>query len=159
MPRWDTSVTHIQQGGRGVTYREPQPFTVAEDEGRIANVRQGMHAHGLDALLLTTPEHVYYLTNHHTPAYDAFQALLLPLDGEPTLITPLIEELIARGHSWVERCATYRHGEPSLDATRAVLAEAGLERSRLGVEKASPFLTVQAYEGLQSKLPLATLVD
>ena len=142
-----------------MAYKEPLPFTHDEYRARVANVRRGMQERGLDALLVTTPENVYYLTNHHTPAYDAFQALLLPLDGEPTLITPLIEELIARGHSWVERCATYRHGEPSLDATRGVLAEAGLERSRLGVEKASPFLAVQAYEGLQSKLPLATLVD
>ena len=142
-----------------MSYKEPLPFTLVEYQGRIANVRTSMRERGLDALLVTTPENVYHLTNHHTPAYDAFQGLLLPFDGEPTLIIPLIEELIARGHSWVERCATYRHGAPPLEVTRTTLIEAGLEGSRIGLEKGSTFLTVHAYEGLQAKLPHASVAD
>src|SRR6202022_4382729 len=117
-----------------MAYKEPLPFSLVEYEGRIARVRTGMQKRGLDALLVTGPENVYYLTNHHTPAYDAFQALLLPLDGQPALITPLIEELIARGHSWIERYITYRHGQTPLEVTRATLIEAGLEEGRIGVE-------------------------
>src|SRR5262249_48041868 len=98
--------------------REPLPFAMPEYEGRASGVRKGMAERGLDGLLITSPENMYYLSNHHTPAYDAFQGLLLPLQGDPVLIVPLIEELIARGHSWITRCATYRHGHSPLLATR-----------------------------------------
>lgn len=140
-----------------MSYKEPMPFTLVEYRDRIARVCKGMQERGLEALLLTIPENVYYLSNHHTPAYDAFQALLLPLDGEPTLITPLIEELIGRGHSWVERFATYRHGEPSLSAVRAALGDARLERGRIGIEKGS--LSIRTFEILTSAFPHASLHD
>ena len=126
---------HSGQKERGVGYKEPMPFAPAEYRDRIARVRKGMQARGLDALVLTTPENVYYLSNHHTPAYDAFQALLLPLDGEPMLITPLIEELIGRGHSWVERFATYRHGEPPISAMRVAFGDAGQRPLAAGVHR------------------------
>ena len=142
-----------------MTYREPRPFAMAEYEGRIANVRKGMQAQGLDGLLLTTPENVYYLTNHHTPAYDVFQALLLPLEGEPTLVTPRIEELIGRGHSWVERFTTYPHGAPALSAVRTAVSDARLDRGCLGVELGSAFLSVRAYQGLVAQFPEATFRD
>ena len=150
---------HSGQKERGVGYKEPMPFAPAEYRDRIARVRKGMQARGLDALVLTTPENVYYLSNHHTPAYDAFQALLLPLDGEPMLITPLIEELIGRGHSWVERFATYRHGEPPISAMRVAFGDAGLERSRVGVEKGSASLSVRAFENLATAFPPISFDD
>lgn len=140
-------------------YQEPLPFEMAEYERRLVAVRKAMSERQLDALLVTTPENIYYLTNHHTPAYDSFQALLLPVGGEPTLVVPLIEELIARGHSWVTRFATYQHGHPSLEATRRAVAESGLERGRVGVEKASLFLPVQFYERFQVGVPDARLPD
>jgi Xaa-Pro dipeptidase len=140
-------------------YQEPLPFEIAEYERRLVAVRKGMTERQLDVLLVTTPENIYYLTNHHTPAYDSFQALLLPLDGEPTLVVPLIEELIARGHSWVTRFTTYQHGHPSLEAARRAVAESGLERGRIGVEKASLFLPVQFYERFQAAVPDARLAD
>jgi Xaa-Pro dipeptidase len=142
-----------------VSYKEPMPFTPAEYRERIARVRKRMEAGSLDALLLTTPENVYYLSNHHTPAYDSFQALLLPLDQEPTLITPLIEELIGRGHSWVERFATYRHGEAPLMALGKALAETGIERGRLGVEKGSAALSVRMFDNLIATFPRLGLED
>jgi Xaa-Pro aminopeptidase len=142
-----------------VPYKEALPFTVAEYQERIAKVRTGMGARGLDAILVTAPENIYYLSNHQTPAHDAFQALLLPLEGEPTLIAQRAEELIARGYSWVERVTTYQHGEPPLEVTRSTLEAAGFERGRVGVEKNSLFLSVQTYEGLQSMLPHATFPE
>jgi Xaa-Pro dipeptidase len=142
-----------------VPYKEALPFTVAEYQDRIAKVRMEMRARGLDAVLVTAPENIYYISNHQTPAHDAFQVLLLPLEGEPTLITQRAEELIARGYSWVERVATYQHGEPPLEVTRSTLEAAGFGRDRIGVEKGSLFLSVQTYEALQAKLPHATFPD
>lgn len=142
-----------------MSYREPLPFAMPEYERRLAEVRKGMGERELDALLVTTPENVYYLSNHHTPAYDAFQALLLPREGDPVLIVPLIEELIARGHSWVTRCTTYQHGQSLLLATREALMTAGLERGRIGIEKGSLFMPVLFYERLRDALPHAGLAD
>ena len=139
--------------------REPLPYAMPEYERRVSEVRKGMAERGLDALVVTTPENVYYLSNHHTPAYDAFQALLLPLEGELVLIVPLIEELIARGHSWITRHVTYQHGHSPLLATRDALIVAGLERGRIGIEKGSLFMPVLFYERLREALPQASLAD
>jgi Xaa-Pro dipeptidase len=140
-----------------VAYKEPLPFTVAEYQARLGGVRRGMQGRGLEAVLLTIAENIYYISNHQSPASDAFQALLLPLTGEPTLIVQRAEELIARGYSWIEQFATYQHGESPLEVTRRAIEEAGLGRGRVGVEKGS--LSVQAYELLRSKLPQAGFED
>ena len=42
------------------------PFPAAEYQARLDKVRNAMTEHGLDALLLTDPADINYLTGYHT---------------------------------------------------------------------------------------------
>ena len=56
-----------------------QFFSHEEFQSRLDGVRTRMDERGLDALLLTTPENIYYLTGYQTPVYYFFIGLIVPV--------------------------------------------------------------------------------
>ncbi len=71
-----------------------EPFPSEEFEERRQRVRAAMQTHGIDALLISTPENIYYLTGLDHMGYFAYQLLVLPASGEPILITRAMERAI-----------------------------------------------------------------
>lgn len=69
-------------------------FPSQEYAQRLTRVRKLMDARGLDACLITAPENIYYLCGLDHQGYFAFQALIVPLEGEPILITRAMERAI-----------------------------------------------------------------
>ena len=67
-------------------------FASEEYERRLLGVRARMAARGVDALVTTTPENIFYLTGYQTPGYYFFLALIVPMDKDPVLIPPPHEE-------------------------------------------------------------------
>jgi Xaa-Pro dipeptidase len=66
-------------------------FPPEEFEARRAAVRQSMSAEGVDALLVSTPENIYYLSGLDHMGYFAYQMLILPAHGAPLLVTRAME--------------------------------------------------------------------
>ncbi len=73
-----------------------ESFPSEEFEDRRSRVRAAMQTQGIDALLISTPENIYYLTGLDHMGYFAFQLLILPASGEPILITRAMERAIVR---------------------------------------------------------------
>lgn len=71
-----------------------EPFPSEEFEDRRDQVRAAMQTQGIDALLISTPENIYYLTGLDHMGYFAFQLLVLPASGEPILVTRAMERAI-----------------------------------------------------------------
>ncbi len=71
-------------------------FPPEEFAGRRDRVRDAMAARGLDACLISAPENIYYLTGLDHQGYFAYQALVLPLEGPPVLVTRAMERAIVR---------------------------------------------------------------
>lgn len=67
-------------------------FPPGEYERRLAAVRRSMEERDLDALLVSTPENIYYLCGFDHMGYFAYQALLVPASGTPVLITRAMEK-------------------------------------------------------------------
>ena len=135
--------------------KEPLPFPVATFHDRAARVRRTMVEQGLDALIVTSPENIYYLSAYHTPAYDNLQALFVPSEGDLALVNVFHEsECLVPARAWVEKRLAYRTGGMSfVDCLRDLIGEAQLTRGRLGIEKGAFFLTVRDYEALRAALP------
>ena len=55
-------------------------FPMAEYERRLRNLRALMEQRGMDAVILTMPHDLFYLTGFQTPGYYWFQALVVPLE-------------------------------------------------------------------------------
>ncbi len=71
-------------------------FPPEEYAKRVRNVRARMSNAGLDALLVSTPENIYYLSGLDHMGYFAYQMLILPLSGTPILVTRAMETATVR---------------------------------------------------------------
>ncbi len=53
------------------------PFSLEEYAHRIAVVKQAMRKQNVDALVVTAPDNIYYLTGYDSLGYYQFQAIVL----------------------------------------------------------------------------------
>lgn len=102
-------------------------FPEQEYQTRLDRVREMMDRRGLDALLLTSPENVYYLCGLDHQGYFAYQALILPRQGQPLLVTRAMERAIVRDQVRDVRHVPYSDGveppaEPAGEGRELVLA-------------------------------------
>ncbi|GAB3267704.1 aminopeptidase P family N-terminal domain-containing protein [Arthrobacter pigmenti] len=80
---------------------EEPNFTREEYAARIHKVRQQMELQGLSALLVVSPENIYYLTGLNHQGYFTFTLLVLPLEGEPSLVTRAMESPTIRAQAQI----------------------------------------------------------
>ena len=66
-------------------------FAKAEYEQRTARARKLLAEAGIDVMVVTGPENIFYLTGQQTPGYYTFQALVLPVEGEPAFVIRQLE--------------------------------------------------------------------
>ncbi len=103
-------------------------FPTEEFERRVSAVRQTMSADGLDALLVSTPENLYYLTGLDHMGYFAYQMLILPLRGTPVLVTRAMEAATVRDQ--VPLLTHYGYA----DGSRPLPDASGADPSRVDLE-------------------------
>lgn len=138
---------------------EGLPFSLDEYRTRLDRLRLEMQRCDLDACVVFVPENIYYLTGFTTTGYYMYQALVVPLEGEPALVTYLEERINIERRSWVELFFNYSVVEDPIDVTTGALADMGLSGAVLGIEEGSMFLPVAAYKRLLSANPRARWVD
>jgi Xaa-Pro dipeptidase len=137
-------------------------FEASEYQDRTTRLKAAMGAAGLDGLLLFKPESHYWLTGYDTFGYCFFQCLVVTADGRMVLLTRSADLRQARHTSTIEDVRVWIDGEAATPAVdlRALLAELGLEGSRLGVEWQSHGLTAANGMALTAALDgFATLDD
>ncbi len=128
--------------------QEKLPFPAATFEGRLSRVRDAIMARGLDALIVSAPANIFYLSAFHTPAYDNFQFVLVPASGQPVMFNVLHEsECLVAARSYVRKRVSYPGWVPHIQAAADMLEREGLARARIGIEKSAFFLTVSDFEG------------
>jgi Xaa-Pro dipeptidase len=134
-------------------------FTVAEYADRLARVRTAMAARGLDLFISHIPENVFYLTGYRTPSHYSYQAVVVPLEQPPFVVTRHFEESTVLSQSWIQDCVAYRGTEDGAMLAARTLRDRGLARGRIGLEEDALFLPVRAYRALESGVPDARIVD
>jgi Xaa-Pro dipeptidase len=134
------------------------PFTLDEYRRRLARVRGLMAERGVDVLLLTTPENIYYLSGYQTTGYYIYQALLVPRDGAPQFVVRKLEMTNVQGLSWLREGFAVEDTEDPLDVTVRAIEACGGAGGCVGFEDRGFFLPPAILEGLRSRLPRARLV-
>jgi Xaa-Pro dipeptidase len=135
------------------------PFSLAEYQRRLAEVRAGLALRGIDACLISIPENIYYLTGFTTTGYYMYQTLILPVEGDPMFVTYLEERLNVIRRSWMDLYKTYSVVEDPIEVTRQAIAELGLEDKILAIEESGFFFPIRTYKQLTELLPRARWVD
>jgi Xaa-Pro dipeptidase len=136
-------------------------FARDEYQGRLRRIQQTLAAQRLQGLLLNTPENICYVSGHDTPGYYYMQVVIVPDEGDPTLVLRRLEQRGTEAHSWLdpERVVPYDDTDNPMDAVIRVLRQLRLDRGRLAVEKSGWFLPIDKYEQLVDALPDAAIVN
>jgi Xaa-Pro dipeptidase len=134
-------------------------FPPEEHDARVGAVRAAMEERGVAALLLASPEDIYYLAGLNHFGYFAVTLLVLPLEGPPLLVARAMEGPTARVQS--PRCVfvAYEDGEDPADAAVAAVRAAGLDASTLGSDGSTMYLPPAVDERIRAGLPAVRWTD
>lgn len=115
---------------------------------RYERVREAAGTQDFDAIFLTSPASIAYVSGFHAKPYERLIAAVVSTDGPVCLVVPSLEEDAARGAvDGVGDVYVWRDDEGPASALAAALRPSG---GRVGIEKAH--LTVENFE-LVSALP------
>lgn len=114
-------------------------FPLAEYQRRLNELRERMQERLLDAVVISDPENLFYLTGYQTTGYSYFQALVIPLEGEPISITRELEASNMVHRTWVEEARCYTDTGDAIQELFNIIKDLGLEHKYVGYERNSYF--------------------
>ncbi len=134
-------------------------FPEQELHQRLAALRRNMKDRDLDALVVSVPENIYYLTGLDHWGFFACHVLVVPAEGQMALACRAMERITIENQ--VNNADFYGHGdtEEISDYVINILADRGLSVSKLGIEKRSLFMTPRIYELILASAPGADWSD
>ena len=134
-----------------------KPIDAAERARRLSRAQALMRANGIGAVLIEPGASLTYFTGVRWWRSERLTAAVLPVEGEPLVVTPFFEEPSVRETLGVP--ATVRvwqeHDDP-LALVVGWLRERGLGQRPVGVEETARFF---AFDGLRRTMPDARLVS
>jgi Xaa-Pro dipeptidase len=138
-----------------ITVRElPSPYVAAdfppaEFNARIEKVREAMARQGIDALMLASPENIYYLLGLNHQGYFSFTLVVLPLDGHPLLVARAMEH--ATLSAQVPSCEHigYDEDDDPAEIVASVIERSTARAAVLGLERAAMFFPVGVWERIR----------
>jgi len=140
------------QARAGIRQGSESAFAKAEYDGRIARARALFVKAGIDVMVVTGPENIFYLTGQQTPGYYTFQALVLPADGEPAFVIRQLEYFNFIANTYISDAEVYQDGDEPVHFLVDVIAKRGLAGKRIAIDKRGWFLPITVYEALQGEL-------
>ncbi|MEX0343361.1 MAG: M24 family metallopeptidase [Rhizobiaceae bacterium] len=134
-------------------------FPTEELAARRANVSAALADCGLDGIVISVPENIYYLTGLDHWGFFACHILVVPREGEMILVCRAMERITVENQ--VTNAGFFGHAdhEDPVDYVTKALSELGLQGGRVGIEKRSMFMTPRIAEGIQEKNPGAAWSD
>jgi Xaa-Pro dipeptidase len=128
-------------------------FPVEEYDARLDRVREAMAEQGMGALLVASPEDVYYLAGLNHAGHFAVTLLVVPLEGRPALVAREMERPTVDVQT--PQCAyvPYRDDEDPARAVIATLRRLESDARRVGVQRSTMSLPVDVWERVRSGLP------
>jgi len=114
---------------------------------------------GIDVLVTTTPENVFYLSGYQTPGYYFFLGLIVFQDRDPVLIPPPHEESLVSAYSWVDDYRITPDMSSSIETASNVIKASGHGGRVVALEQGAWFLTANNVAEFAQNLPGARIVD
>jgi len=139
--------------------RDDMTFPFEEYERRITELRQRMQERLLDAVVISDPENLMYLTDYQTSGYSFFQALVVPLEGEPFMVTRKLEESNVHARTWVELTRPYPDTGDAIQMLVESMREFGLRDKTVGYERNSYFFPAYHQDSIFTTFTDGRLLD
>lgn len=143
------------------------PFSMDEYADRLARTRASMAEAGLDALIITNPANMNWLTGYDGWSFYVHQAVLVTMDGEPRWWGRPMDGVGAQKTSYLSDDSIFSYPDDFVQNVDkhayshfcGVLAELGLSKARIGVEMDNYYFTAACYVTLVIGLPDAKILD
>lgn len=139
--------------------RDDMTFPFTEYERRLGELRERMKKRLLDAVIITDPENLMYLTDYQTTGYSYFQALVVPIEGEAFMITRQMEESNVFARTWVEMTRPYSDTGDAIQMLVESLREFGLSKMVIGYERNSYFFPAYQQDRIHTTFTDGKLMD
>lgn len=128
-----------------------QPITAAERAARIARAQALMKAKGIGAVLIEPGASLVYFTGVRWGRSERLTAAVLPVEGDPCIVTPFFEEPRTRETLGVPAdVRVWQEDEDPLGAVAGFLRDRKLAGRPFGVEETVRYFAV---DGIQRALP------
>ena len=143
-------------------------FTTKEYHQRIVKTRAAMSAKGLDAIFVTDPSNMSWLTGYDGWSFYVHQGVILTLEGDPIWWGRAMDAVGASRTVFMTDAASMRGYDDTfvqnsdkhpMQELAGMLAELGLEKAQIGVEMDNYYYTAKAHASLLTTLPAATFTD
>ena len=109
-------------------------FQPSEFDDRLAVVRAEMEGRGIDLLLVSAPENIFYLTGLDHWGYFAPHVLIVPAGGELILVTRAMERVTIANQVRNARFEGHPDNETAADRAAKILSDLGVASRRIGLE-------------------------
>ncbi|MQA84607.1 MAG: M24 family metallopeptidase [Streptosporangiales bacterium] len=132
--------------------QESASVPLAEHAERVRSTQRAMAERGLDAMLIVSPENIYYLVGLDHQGYFAFTMLILHVESEPVLVSRAMERSTVAAQ--VPGCvheAFEDDEDPTAAAIRAVNSSVPAG-SRVGIELDTMFFPPRIVRGLMEEV-------
>ena len=139
--------------------RDDMTFPFEEYERRLRELRERMQQRLLDAVVISDPENLMYLTDYQTTGYSFFQALVVPLENEPFMITRKLEESNVHARTWVELTRPYPDTGDAIQMLVESMREFGLRDKVVGYERNSYFFPAYHQDSIFTTFTDGRLLD
>ena len=134
-------------------------FEQSEYEKRIEQVQRSMSGARLDALLLFSPQNIYYLSGMDSENQFDYQCLVVPAKGDAMLVLLDFEHARYDNSAWIRHAEVYGTFDDPIKATLSVVSKLGCASGTLGIERRSRALPIESYLLLANGVPSAKIVD
>ena len=131
---------------------QPLPFSLGEYERRLDQVRAAMLAQGLEAFVSFSPENIFWLTGHDTPAYHYVQACVVTHHMAPVNLLRGIEVTNTLSRTWSRQAVGYADHEEPMDVLADLLDELASRGQTIGVENDGFFVSPRRFDLLRRRL-------
>jgi len=143
------------------------PFTREEYASRVVKTRDAMERSGVDAIIVSDPSNMAWLTGYDGWSFYVHQAVILTMEDEPVWFGRSQDAAGAIRTTWLGDSSIVGYPDHyvqsaerhPMDYLSAKLAERGLHAARIGVEMDNYWFSAAAYAALQKGLPDARFSD
>ena len=141
------ALDHVQKTGADRAFWPDElAFDRAAYAQRLELFQKRLSGSGLAAALIFDPENMFWLTGYQTIGYFSFQAMLVPVDAMPTVITRVVNCDMALALPTIGRSVPIRDHEDHVEVLAHFLANN--VSGRIGLETTSRYLCIRDYHRL-----------
>lgn len=130
----------------------PLPFSHDEYAGRLAKLRQAMRQRDLAVFVSFSPENIFWITGHDSPAYHYVQACVVSLGDVPVNVLRRIDATNTLLRSWSRRAVSYGDSDEPMEVLADLIEEMTDAGVRIGVETDSFFVSARRFDILRKRL-------